>query len=47
MQRHDFSTARKDFSAALKIRPDSKRAQTGLKEVETRLAGSGNNAPAK
>jgi len=38
MNQRDYAAAKRDYSEALKLRPESKRAQTGLAEAE-RLAG--------
>jgi uncharacterized protein HemY len=38
IKQQDFEAARSDFAEALKLRPDSQRAQAGLKEAEGQLA---------
>lgn len=38
MSQQDYSAAKRDFAEALKLRPQSKRAQNGLNEAEARLA---------
>jgi serine/threonine-protein kinase len=38
MKQGDYEAARRDYAEALKLRPESKLAQTGLKEAEGRLA---------
>lgn len=40
MKQRDFSAARRDYSDALKLRPESKRAKNGLAEAEAQLAGA-------
>ncbi len=37
MSQQDYTAAKRDFAEALKLRPQSKRAQTGLNEAEARL----------
>ena len=39
MSQRDYTAAKRDYSEALKLRPESKRAQTGLTEAK-RLAGA-------
>jgi serine/threonine-protein kinase len=38
LKQQDFAAAQRDFAEALKLRPDSKRALTGLKQAEGELA---------
>lgn len=38
LSQDDFAEAKRDFAEALKLRPESKRAQKGLEEAEKRLA---------
>ncbi len=38
LDQHDFAEAKRDFTEALQLRPESKRAQKGLEEAEKRLA---------
>jgi serine/threonine-protein kinase len=38
IKQQDFEAARRYFAEALKLRPDSQRAQAGLKEAESKLA---------
>ncbi len=37
LSQQDYEAARRDYSEALKLRPESKRAQAGLAEAESRL----------
>jgi serine/threonine-protein kinase len=37
LSKQDYEAARRDYSEALKLRPESKRAQDGLAEAESRL----------
>ena len=37
LSKQDYAAAKRDYSEALKLRPDSKRAQTGLSEAESKL----------
>ncbi len=39
MRKQDYAAARLDYAEALKLRPASKRAQAGLADAESRLAG--------
>lgn len=38
MNQKDYAAAERDYSEALKLRPDSRRAQTGLAEAKARMA---------
>ncbi|MEK7834422.1 MAG: protein kinase, partial [Acidobacteriota bacterium] len=40
LKQQDFAAAKRDFGEALKLRPESKRIQTGLTEAETKLPRS-------
>jgi tetratricopeptide (TPR) repeat protein len=40
MSKQDYTEARHDYAEALKLRPDSKRAQDGLAKAESHLAGA-------
>ena len=37
LSKQDYAAAKRDYSEALKLRPDSKRAQTGLSQAEAKL----------
>lgn len=38
MNQKDYAAAERDYSEALKLRPESRRAQTGLAEAKARMA---------
>jgi tetratricopeptide (TPR) repeat protein len=40
MSKQDYAEAKYDYAEALKLRPDSKRAQDGLAKAESHLAGA-------